>query len=116
MTAATIYMSLVGAEGLERVAAACHANTRALADKLRTVPGVVPLFNRPVFHETAVHLPAAAKPVLDRLATQNILGGYSLDDDYPELGNALLVCATEVHADEDLSAFVTALRAALGQQ
>ncbi len=113
VTAATIYMSLVGAEGLERVAAACHANTRALVDKLRAVPGVAPLFNRPVFHETALRLPTAAGPVLDQLATHNIIGGYSLADDYPELGNALLVCATEVHADEDIESFATALSAAL---
>ena len=116
VTAATIYMSLVGAEGLERVAGACHANTRALLDKLSAVPAVTALFNRPVFHETALRLPAPVGPVLDQLATRNILGGYSLADDYPELGNALLVCATEVHADEDLSAFATALRAALGHE
>ncbi len=116
VTAATIYMSLIGAEGLERVAAACHANTCSLLDKLRAVPGVVPLFNRPVFHETALRLPSPVGPVLDQLATHNILGGYSLADDYPELGNALLACVTEVHADEDVSAFATALRAALGQR
>ncbi len=115
VTAATIYMSLVGAEGLERVAAACHANTRALLNKLSAIPGVAPLFNRPVFHETALRLPKPAGPVLDQLAGRNILGGYNLADAYPELGNAVLVCATEVHADEDVSAFATALRAALGQ-
>ena len=116
VTAATIYMSLVGAEGLERVAAACHANTCALRDKLNAIPGVTTLFNRPVFHETVLRLPSPVGPVLEQLATHNILGGYCLTDDYPELGNALLVCSTEVHADEDLSAFTTALRAALGQK
>ena len=113
VTAATIYMSLVGAEGLERVAAACHANTRALVDKLGAVPGVAALFNRPIFHETALRLPVPVGPVLDQLATHNILGGYSLADDYPELGNALLVCATEVHANEDLESFAFLLSAAL---
>ena len=108
--------SLVGAEGLERVAAACHANTCALRDKLNAITGVTTLFNRPVFHETVLGLPSSVGPVLEQLAAHNILGGYCLADDYPELGNALLVCSTEVHADEDLSAFTTALRAALGQK
>src|SRR3569623_436762 len=40
VTAATIYMSLVGAEGLERVAAASHANTARLKELLAAVPGV----------------------------------------------------------------------------
>src|SRR3569832_594715 len=39
-TAATIYMSLLGAEGLERVAAASHANTVRLKEKLTALPGV----------------------------------------------------------------------------
>ena len=39
VTAATIYMSLLGPDGLERVAAACHANTRALVAKLTSIQG-----------------------------------------------------------------------------
>ncbi|MES9928346.1 MAG: glycine dehydrogenase, partial [Candidatus Thiodiazotropha sp. 6PDIVS] len=36
------------------------------------------------------------------LAAHNVLGGYDLKDDYPELGDALLVCATESRSDEDI--------------
>src|SRR5690606_5169645 len=39
MTAATIYMSLMGPEGLERVAAASHARTRELVAALTRVNG-----------------------------------------------------------------------------
>ena len=78
VTAATIHMALLGAEGLERVAAACHASTLRLTELLTSVPGVERLFNRPVFHEQALRLPAPAADVLRSLAAHNVLGGYDL--------------------------------------
>ena len=43
--------------------------------------------------------------VLEALAQRNIVGGYDLSRHYPELGNALLVCATEMRTDEDIAAY-----------
>ena len=105
VTAATIHMALLGAEGLERVAAACHANTRKLTARLCEVPGVEPLFDRPVFHEQALRLPAPAADVLRSLAAHDVLGGYDLGTAYPELDPAVLVCATEMRTDEDMAAY-----------
>jgi len=113
VTAATIYMSLLGVEGLERVAQQCHANTLALVKALTGIDGVQRVFSGPVFHEAVVRLPGKISPALDQLAAQHILGGFNLGDDYPELGDALLVCATEIHANEDIESFATSLRAAL---
>ncbi|HSG64554.1 MAG TPA: aminomethyl-transferring glycine dehydrogenase subunit GcvPA, partial [Gammaproteobacteria bacterium] len=50
VTAATIYMSLMGPAGLRRVALACHAQTRALAAKAAAIPGVELAFPEPYFH------------------------------------------------------------------
>lgn len=105
VTAATIHMALLGAEGLERVANACHANTAALVQRLCTIPGVTPLFNRPVFHEQALRLPMPVAEATRALAAHNLLGGYDLGDAYPELGDALLVCATECRSEEDLDQY-----------
>lgn len=102
VTAATIHMALLGFEGLRRVAAACHANTRVLVERLCAIPGVEPLFDRAVFHEQALRLPAPAADVLRSLAAHNVLGGFDLGRDYPELGSAVLVCATELRTEEDL--------------
>ena len=41
VTAATIYLSLVGSEGLRRTALQCHANTKLLIDKLTALEGMV---------------------------------------------------------------------------
>jgi glycine dehydrogenase subunit 1 len=106
VTAATIYMSLLGPEGLRRVAAQSHANTVALVEQLETLKGVKRIFSGPLFHEAAVTLPAPAGTVLQTLKAQGILAGLDLGEHYPELGNALLVCATETKIAADLKKYV----------
>jgi len=113
VTAATIHLALLGAEGLERVACACHANTARLTDMLCEIPGVEPLFDRSVFHERALKLPAPAADLLRSLAAHNILGGFDLGRAYPELDPALLVCATEMRIHEDLAAYAEELARAV---
>jgi glycine dehydrogenase subunit 1 len=114
VTAATIYMSLLGPTGLERVARASAANTRALIARLAKIPGVAPKFSRPCFHECAIALPKAADAIVAALAREQIVAGYALDEDYPELGSALLVCATETKTADDLEKFSSRLASALG--
>jgi glycine dehydrogenase subunit 1 len=109
VTAATVHMALMGAEGLERIAAACHANTAALVEQLCAIAGIAPAFDRPVFHECALRLPAPAAEVLRLLAAHNILGGYDLAADYPELGNAVLVCATELRTAGEIAQYAQKL-------
>ncbi len=110
VTAATIHMALLGVDGLRRTAAAAHANTQALAAQACEIPGVTRLFNSPNFHEVALSLPVPAAKVLDGMARQGIAGGFDLQADYPALGNAILVCATETKSTEDIQRYVTALR------
>ncbi len=110
VTAATIHMALLGPEGLERAAAASHANTVALLGKLSAIPGVTRAFSRPVFHEAVLRLSKPVSRVLRELEEANLLGGYALGEHYPELGDALLVCATETKTAADLDRYATELR------
>ncbi len=104
-TAATIHMALLGPTGLERVAACCHHTTRRLLEMLTAIDGVEALFDRPFFHEVALALEVPADRLLERLAREQLLAGYDLSRDYPELGNALLVCGTETKSSADLERF-----------
>ena len=113
VTAATIYMSLLGPEGLRRVATQSHANTLSLVEQLETLKGVKQIFSGDLFHEVVVTLPAPVAGVLKTLKNQGVLAGLDLSEHYPELGNALLVCATETKIASDLEKYVSHLARAL---
>jgi glycine dehydrogenase subunit 1 len=109
MTAATIYLSLMGAEGLRRTAATSHARTRELGALLMRLPGVRPLFAGPCFHEMVLQFDRPVAPLLQTLLGRGIQGGLDLAPYYPELGHALLVCATETKTQADLERYAQAL-------
>lgn len=113
VTAATIYMSLIGPEGLRRVAAQSHANTLELVDQLEKIKGVKRIFSGPIFHEATLTLPASVAEVLSKLKQKGILAGLNLQEHYPEMGNALLVCATETKTADDLHNYAEALKQVL---
>ncbi|WP_029922901.1 aminomethyl-transferring glycine dehydrogenase subunit GcvPA [Nevskia soli] len=115
VTAATIHMSMLGAEGLARVGAHSVSNTQALVRKLGAIPGVEVVFAGDRFHEAVIRLPRPVAPLLEKLAKQDILGGFDLGRHYPELGNAVLVCATETKSEADLDRYADALRKLLSQ-
>jgi glycine dehydrogenase subunit 1 len=109
VTAATIYMSLLGAEGLERVAAASLQRTADLVAALSKIAGIKAAFTAPRFHEAVLFLDRPVAPVLAALARRGIFGGLDLADRYPELGHALLVCATETKLTADIDSYAGAL-------
>ncbi|MCP4274070.1 MAG: glycine dehydrogenase, partial [Gammaproteobacteria bacterium] len=109
VTASTIHMALLGAEGLETVAALCMSNTKKLVQKLTSIEGVELLFNGPRFHEAVLRIKGSADEVLAKLADQNILGGFNLKEDFPELGESILICATEMRNDDDIATYHQAL-------
>ena len=109
VTAATIYMSLLGPAGLARVAQACMQRTADLVARLSAIGGVRAAFTAPRFHEAVLLLDRPVAPVNAALARRGIFAGLDLTDRYPELGPALLVCATETKLEADLDAYADAL-------
>jgi glycine dehydrogenase subunit 1 len=106
VTAATIYMSLLGSGGLQQAALASHANTRRLVEGLLALPGIERAFTTNFFHEAVLLLDRPVGEVLACLADHGILGGYDLSEDYPELGNALLVCVTEKRTVSEINRYL----------
>lgn len=112
-TAATIHMAMLGPQGLERVAAACHAGLRRLLDGIARVDGVEPVFAGPHFHEVALRLPVPAAKVLAHMEAGGVLGGVDLSRWYPALGHGLLVAVTEKRSGEDIDRWVSLLAEAV---
>jgi glycine dehydrogenase subunit 1 len=116
VTAATLYMSLLGAEGLARVASASMRNLAALREALTALPGVDAVFSAAGFHECVLKLDRPVAPVLERLAARGIIGGLDLSRHFPELGHALLVCATETRTAGDIAEYAARLGEVLAER
>lgn len=108
--ASTIYMSIMGPQGLRAVATASHERTRELFAELTVIPGITPVFKAPFFHEIVLKLNQPVTPILNEMAKYNIQTGYPLKQDYPELGEALVICATETKTSADIKEFAQQLR------
>jgi glycine dehydrogenase subunit 1 len=111
----SIHMTLLGGEGLSKLARLNHARARSTAQRLARVPGVRVL-NDAYFNEFTLVLPKDAREVVRQLADAHILGGVSLGRLYPhegDLAGGLLVTATETTTAEDIEAFALALEGVL---
>lgn len=119
VTAATIYMSLLGPEGLNRVAQVSHNNTYYLKKLLKEIPNIKILFDHDnFFHEIVVKLNenVNAETLLKNLSLEGIQAGCALRAFYPdhsEFENTLLICATETKTKEDLEKFSKAFASAI---
>lgn len=110
VTAATIYMSLLGPEGLKKVAINSHKNTQVLTKRLAEIEGVSVQFTGITFHECVLSVDADAEQLINQLAKEHhILGGFNVANDYPALKNTLLVCATETRTESDIERFANTL-------
>ena len=113
VTAATIHMALLGAQGLQRVAEVCHGNSFALRQRLAALEGVQVLGSEEFFHEFVIRLTQPAAKVLSKMAAMDVLAGLALSEDFAELENCLLVCVTETRNSADIDRYVAAMQQAL---
>lgn len=111
VTAATIHMSLLGADGLKQVAQQCYQNTHELVKALTQIPGVKAVFSAPFFHEALLQFDKPVEQVLQQLTAIGIAGGYALEAHYSQLPNTLLVCATETRTADDIALYIQTLTA-----
>ncbi len=115
VTAATIYLTMLGYEGLSRVARASYQNAKILRHKLASLKGVNIKHELATFHEFVICLDQDADAVLSAMAEQDVLGGLSLKQDFPDLGNSILVCTTETKNESDLDNYVRVLGEAIAR-
>ncbi|MBS7803305.1 aminomethyl-transferring glycine dehydrogenase subunit GcvPA [Rhizobiales bacterium TNE-4] len=110
----TVHMTLLGSEGLSRLARINHANAIKLADMLAGVKGV-DVLNPSFFNEFTVKLNKPAAPVVEKLAAKKILAGVPVSRLWPDAGldDHLILASTEVNTDDDRAALVAALKEVL---
>ena len=105
VTAATLYMSLMGPAGMAQAAKASHANTRLLVEKLTAIDGVEVVFNSPFFHECVLRIDSPLDDLVREITAEGIIAGMPLGADFEGLQDCLLVCATELRTEEEMDNF-----------
>lgn len=109
--AATIYMSLMGRQGLRKVAELCYHRAHYAADQIARIPGYsIVEADTPFFKEFVVQCPRPVAHINAALLEQQIIGGYDLAQDTPHLNNAMLLCVTEMNDRADIDTLVDSLR------
>ncbi len=108
--ASTVYMSLMGRQGMRKVAELCYHRAHYAAAEIARLPGYRILSDGPFFREFAVGLPRPAAEVNAALREHGIIGGYDLSADKPQLGDAMLLAVTEMNSRADIDRLVGVLR------
>lgn len=110
VTAGTIYMSLMGPQGIRETALDCHRKANDLRQRLLELDGVADFFPGPTFHEFALTLPVPSSQVIDYMMQQGILAGLNMADfvgaDVANAASGLLVAVTEKRTDAELDEYV----------
>ena len=100
--AATVYMSMLGKDGLRQVSELCYHKAHYAAHSISSLPGFTLESKAPFFNEFVIRCPAPVTEINASLLEEGILGGYDLGEDYPELANHMLVAVTEMNSREDI--------------
>jgi glycine dehydrogenase subunit 1 len=108
----TIYMSLMGSEGLKEVAMQCFQKAHYMKSELGKIAGVALPFTASFFHEFVVKVPNANK-LLNNMQEQGFLGGILLEKYYPEMKDCILVAVTEKRTKCEIDRFCSLVKEAV---
>jgi len=109
--AALVYMVTMGKEGIREVANQSVQKSHFAYNKLIESGKYKPLYNKPFFIEFALTSDIDAEKINKELLNENIVGGYRLEDEYPELKNSILYAVTEKRTKEEILKLVNVLEA-----
>ncbi|NMC55531.1 MAG: aminomethyl-transferring glycine dehydrogenase subunit GcvPA [Chloroflexi bacterium] len=108
--AAAIYLSLLGKNGLRKVAELCYHKAHYAAKKINQIKGFKVLAESPFFNEFIVETPIPVDELNLYLLDQGILGGYDLKKAHPNMKNAMLVAVTEMNSRAEIDLLCDVLR------
>jgi len=106
--ASSVAMTALGKKGIREMAAANIQKANYTKNKLKAA-GAEIVFEGPIFNEFVVKLSKPVKEVNQKLLANNIIGGYDLGRDFPDLANHMLIAVTELRTKEEIDTFVAEL-------
>lgn len=105
-----VYMSLLGKQGLKQVAKLNYDKAHYAADQISKLEGFEVPDLGAFFNEFVVRTPKPVSELNQLLLDYDILGGYDLSADYPELENHMLLAVTEMNTKDDIDYLVEILQ------
>jgi glycine dehydrogenase subunit 1 len=107
--ASLVYLSMMGKAGLRKVAELCYNKAHYAAEKIGKLDGYKVWNTKPFFHEFVISCPKPVAEINDALLDIDIIGGYDLGQDYPDMEDHMLVAVTEMISVDEIDDFVSAL-------
>ncbi|MDQ3970947.1 MAG: aminomethyl-transferring glycine dehydrogenase subunit GcvPA [Thermoproteota archaeon] len=102
--ASTIYLALMGRNGLINVAKLSYSRAHLLHNKLKNM-GFEPLNKKPFYNEFIMKAPAGSlENISSNLLKNGILGGLNLAED------KILICCTEMNTVQDIESYVSIIK------
>ena len=106
---AAIYMSVLGPSGIEQIGETITLKANYAAKMLNAIKGVnAPAIGESIWSEFVVQFENGntAKQVHEGLLRHGMQGGKILNNEFPELGESMLFCVTEIHTQQDIDKLV----------
>jgi len=105
--ASTIYLALMGRDGLKNVAKLCYSRAHLLQENLASM-GFKPLNSKPFYNEFIMKAPLkSSRKILSNLLKKGIVGGLNLGNDN------ILICCTEMNTFEDFALYISIIKGTL---
>ncbi len=104
--ATTVYLTLLGKQGLKDVASLCLQKAHYAYNKLIETNYFSDCFPQPFFKEFVIKSQLPLEELNQALLKDGIIGGYNLENDYPELKKCWLVAVTEKRSKEEIDRLV----------
>jgi glycine dehydrogenase subunit 1 len=108
--ASAVYLSLMGKNGIKKVARLCVQKSHYAMEEITKVNGFKLKYQAPFFKEFIVETPIPPEEIIDRLLDQNILAGVDLFRLDSRLKDLLLICVTEKRTKKEIDYFVSQLK------
>lgn len=101
-----IYMATMGKKGYEEVAIQNMQKSHYAVKKVSEGGKFTPLFKGKFFNEFVIKSPVEIEELNKKLLENNILGGYDLGKNYPELSGCTMLCVTEKRSVDEINKLI----------
>ena len=105
----TIFLSLIGQDGLEKIANLCFNKSEYLKSELLKIDGISIFNTSDTFNEFVIELKIDVDEFLNKLNEKGFYGGINLSNLDKKLNNKVLISVTEKRTKEDMDNLVKSI-------